>query len=81
MHSENMPTSRPILCQKTTDIALHLNIDNINLYLMCVPTWERNLKGHVYECSSSGMQTLTTLHYILLRGSGNAVTHCLSTEC
>jgi len=36
------------------------------------------LKGHVYECSSSGTHPLTTLHYILLCGSGNVVTHCLS---
>jgi hypothetical protein len=28
MHSENVPISRPILCQKATDIALHLKVDN-----------------------------------------------------
>jgi hypothetical protein len=53
----------------------------LDLYLTCVPTRERNLKGHVYKCSSSGTQALAKLHYILLRGSGNAVTHCLSREC
>jgi hypothetical protein len=28
MHCVNVPTSRPILCQKASDVAHHLKIDN-----------------------------------------------------